>query len=651
MKKPVFRIIGLGLLVLGLSAGALWSWRQSVLREREAWSAKTLERAINDRDFVTAKSALNALSDANERAAKETEIRSAELSDGIARRDAGVIRQATSGAAPADLRKDLLEQADLVLAREALWNRNQAECESLAKRWSGNTAFPGRWTLLAADLMLSLGEKEQAREFLEKAELEGEEDALRHVRLALIHAGEPWQAMDSIDAGLRTNPRSAELLSFRAQIQEAAGRLADARLDYVAAVLSEPANPLYRDVLANFQLRMGEPSNAAETWRDAAEATELGLYAFKGWFWSRICGVPLSRPLPEVNQPGWAEVMREIGNLPDGAFTSAGMEHAIAGISGLPQRPEVVWLRVLESVRGAEWETAISRLESGFPPAAETMAPGLGTRLLVNLAAVSGGEPRVALAGRDLPVLPPEPHPFLVEFDQWKRSSTPQDDAFPRWLANPASLAATLFAHGWHGAALDAGGGAKLAPVDNAPAWFDFGYSRCLLVRDGPDAARRWLESLPELSEAAQLTHAEILLTGGEAELGMKKLAVLATGRSPHAGRAAWSLALAELDRGNTAEAVRLVKGSPELLASVRGKEILARAALSDGAADAALEIYLGLGEESADAMIYLSKRAFAEKDWEAARKWTGELARRFPAEPQFRKNLLSIDDAEAGKP
>ncbi len=651
MKKPVFRMISLMLSVVVLLAGGLWFWRQSVLKQREAWSATTLTRAIEERDFVTAKSALIAIPDTKERAAREMEIRSAELRDGIARRDAGVIRQATADDSSTGLPPDLLEQADLVLAREALWTRNQEQCELLVNRWSGKAAFAGRWTLLTADLMLSLGNKDQAREFLEAAELSGEEDTLRHARLALIHAKEPWQAMAAIDEGLRTNPRSGELLSFRAQIQEAAGRFADARLDYVAAVLSEPANPLHRDVLANFQLRMGEPSNAADTWGDAAEATNLGLYAFKAWFWSRICGVPLARPLPEVKQAGWKEVMQAINHLPDRAFMSAALDHEISEIGGLSERPEVLWLKALDALCKADWKTATSRLETGFPNAAEAMAPGLVTRLLVNLAAVSGGDPRVALAGRDLPSLQPEPHPFLKEFDQWKRSSPQQDDSFSRWLAKPASLAATLFAHGWHGAALDVAGGAGLAPVDDAPDWFDFGYSRCLLVRDGAPTARRWLESLPELSAAAELTYAEILLTGGEAELGMKRLAILATSQSPHAGRAAWSLALAELDRGKTTEAVRWVEGCPELLASVRGKEILARAALSDGAVEKALSIYRELGEESADAMIYLSKQAFAKKDWQEARKWTGELARRFPNEPQFRKNLLSIDAAEAGNP
>jgi hypothetical protein len=289
-------------------------------------------------------------------------------------------------------------------------------------------------------------------------------------------------------------------------------------------------------------------------------------------------------------------------------------------------------------------------LYTGFPEDAERLSPGLATRLVVNLTAIAGSSPRVALAARELPKLPPEPHPFFAEFDHWKNSNT-SDDGFSRWLARPVSLAGTLFAHGWHGAALDVVGGASLAPMTDAPSWFDFGYSRCLLVRDGPNAARQWLESLPIRTVAADLTLAEILLTGGSVDQGMKKLEIIAATDSPHASRAAWSLAMAELDRGNTAKARKWVVGSPELQASARGKEILARSALVEGATDEAVRIYRELGTESADAMIYLSKQAFADKNWKEARKWTGELARRFPTEPQFRKNLLSIDAAETTKP
>jgi hypothetical protein len=45
--------------------------------------------------------------------------------------------------------------------------------------------------------------------------------------------------------------------------------------------------------------------------------------------------------------------------------------------------------------------------------------------------------------------------------------------------------------------------------------------------------------------------------------------------------------------------------------------------------------------------MIFLSKEAFAAGRWEEAREWTSALARRFPSEPQFRKNLIKIRENE----
>lgn len=623
-------------------------WRNSVIKKRAEWSAKTVTRAINAGDFTAAKSALAAISDPIEREVKETEVRHAQLKNAIERRDAEDIRLATTPELAATLPQDLLEKADVVLAREALWSRDLELCASLVEKWKNKSGRPGSWTLLSADLMLAGGNRQQALEYLVAASLEGEDDALRHARLALIQANQPWRAMESIDQGLKKNPRNAELLSFRAQIQEAAGRIADARLDYVAAVLGDPASPLHRDVLANFQLRIGEPSNAADTWRDAAEKTKLGIFAFKAWFWSRISGVPLSRPLPEIEQIGWGDVIKELKNLPQGAFMNPELSRALAGIREFTQRPEVVWLHVLEDLRKSNWENAKDRLEAGFSRTADNIAPGLSTRLQVNLAAITGSDPRIALAGKELPVLSKEPHPFLREFDDWKNRSSATNDPLVRWLANPNSLVATFFAHGWHGAALDIGGGHELKPVAGAPDWFDFGYARCLLVRDGASVARKWIESLAEPSAAVQLTHAEILLTDGNVEQGMKKLAELATGDSIHAGRAAWTLALAELDRGNALEAGRWVKGNAELLASVAGREILARVALVDSKPDEALRIYRELGDQSTDAMIYLSKHAFAEKNWSEAKRWTGELARRFPEEPQFRKNLLQIDEEAA---
>ncbi len=639
------------IIVVALAGAGVWYWRQSIIAKRAAWSATTLTEAMKEKDYLTARSTLTAIPDPGVREAKEQEIRVAELGDAIEKRDGAMIQQASAQVAKVPFSPELLEKADLVLAREALWNRNVDDCSKLLEKWQGKAAFPTQWTMVHADQLMAQGKKEEARILLEGAKLEGMDDAFRQTRLALLHAREPWKAMEVIDEGLRKHPRSAELLSFRAQIQEAAGRMADARLDYVAAILSDPASALHRDVFANFQLRMGELANAADTWRDAAEVTQVGIFAFKAWFWSKVGGVPLSRPLPALVQEDWKNVMQEIGKLQNGAYVSTALEQKMAAISGLRQRPEVRWMNLLDAMRRADWRSALDNVDLGFPAAAERMVPGLATRLFVNLRAISGGSAREGLVGRELPPLLQDPHPFLREFDQWKASAAAQDEEFTQWIATPASLAGTLFAHGWQGAALDVAGDVKLTAPTAAPDWFDFGYARCLIMRDGAAAARKWLESLPKLSTAAQLTLGEVLLTTGAVEKGMQQLAAIAIAKSPLAGRAAWTLALAELDRGNAAEASSWVKGNEELLASVSGKEILARCALAIDSRDEALRIYRDLGESSTDAMIYLSKDAFAKKDWPQARAWTEKLARRFPNEAQFRKNLLRIDADEAKKP
>lgn len=651
MKSSAATKIGIVFLLIGLLAGALFFWRQSVIEKRAAWSAKAIDAALESRDFVAARSALQGVKDQEIRKQRSREIRERELADAVARRDIAVIRQTASDEVAAELPVELLEKADLILSREAIWARDFAKATALREKWQSKTKIPMSWRLLEVDQLAASGEKEKARQLLQADDWTGDMKALRYARMALLDAREPWKAMESIDEGLKINPREPELLSFRAQIQEAAGRVADARLDYVASVLSEPANPLYRDILANFQMRIGEPSNAADTWRDAAAETKVGIFAFKAWFWSKMIGIPLSRPLPQLEQPGWKEVTEAMAALPDGAILSPQLDHALSALNELKDRPEMAWLKVLDAMSRKDWQRAAERLDWGFPANAEALVPGLASRLYVNAMVVAGADPVAALKGRKFPVLSEGAHPYLIEFDQW-RAQKPQDNpAFVAWMKQPSSLASMLYAHGWQGAAVSIAGGPSLKLEGEWPSWFDYGYAKCLLAWSGPSVARQWLESLGKQSEAAKLTYAEILLTQGKPEDGLKKLSEIAQQSSPHASRAAWTLALAELDRGNIKVAREVVDAQEELKQSVAGQEILARCALVEQKRDDAMSIYHQLGEQSVDAMIFLSKEAFAAKNWAEARKWSILLARKFPSEPKFRENLLQIEAAETAKP
>lgn len=651
IKSPAAIKIGIVFVLMSLIAGGLLFWRKSVIDQRAAWSMKAIDSALESSDFVTARSALNGVKDVDLREKRSREIRQRELADAIERRDSAVIRQTATDEIAAELPAELLEKADLILAREAIWTRDFPKVVALRDKWLDKSKNRMSWRLLEVDQLAASGEKDKARKLLESGDWSGDMKALRFARMALLDATEPWKAMESIDEGLKINPREPELLSFRAQIQEAAGRVADARLDYVASVLSEPANPLYRDILANFQMRIGEPSNAADTWRDAAAETKIGIFAFKAWFWSKMIGIPLSRPLPRLEQPGWKEATEAMLALPEGAFLSPQLDHAFSALRELKDRPEISWLKVLDAMARRDWQRAAERLDWGFPDRADALVPGLASRLYINAVAVAGADLGQALKGRKFPALGDAVHPYLVEFDEWRAQKTHNEGPFVAWMKQTASIASMLYAHGWQGAAVDVAGGSNLKLEGQWPVWFDYGYAKCLLSQSGPHAARQWLESLPTMSEAAKLTYAEILLTQGKPEEGLKKLKEIVQQPGPHASRAAWTLALAELDRGNVASATQIVNGQVELKQSVAGQEILARCALVEQRRDEAIQIYHQLGEQSVDAMIFLSKEAFAAKNWAEARKWTILLARKFPSEPKFRENLLQIDEAEKAKP
>jgi tetratricopeptide (TPR) repeat protein len=636
--------------MLGCAAGGgLWFWRNAVVSKHTEASNAAILSGVAAGDFAAARSALAGFADTTVRETREREIRLAEVKHGIEVRDTSLLRLAIGKEGDSWIDPKLLESANLELARDAVQRRDFDGYQEILSKRPVEAARSGQWILLEADVLLAKGLVDEARRFLKEAKLSGPEDALRHARLALLDANAPWKAMLSIDKGLKANPQSADLLSFRAQIEEAAGRQADARLDYVAAVLSDRKNPLHRDVLANFYLRVNDLSAAAETWREAAADTGLGVYALKAWFWSRMAGVPLTAPLPVSRQKGWHDLTAALADSPRDVFWCAALDTAANGTHGVDRRPEVVWMRILESLRSGSADAAGSGL-STLPREAERIRPGLATRLMVQLGARSGKDPRLALAGRDLPAEEADAHPFLTTFSRWATRTATADESrgFESWIASAPAASGILLASGWPGAALTLGGGNKASFTDKLPEWFDYGYAKSLLGRDGKEASRVWLASLTARSTAAELLYGEILLTTpGSLDAGLAVLRGISAGNSALADRATWTLALTELDRGNAAEARRVTTADTTFAPSVQGREILARCALADGNRAETLRIYQELGGSSTDAMIYLSKEAFAAKDFKQAREWTAQLARTFPERPEFRKNLLKIDEAD----
>jgi hypothetical protein len=624
-----------------------WSWRKFVLTKRSEQSMTIIQTSLENEDFVTAKSALLGISDPVVRAEKEKNVRVAELEKAISISDLSLIRMDIGDKLAETLDPKLLESADIKLARDVLQKKEFKAYETYKLKWQDKSAYAGQWLILDVDALFAKKLPEEARSLLKSAKLSGVDDAQRYVRLALLDAKEPWKAMESLDLGLKSDPRNADILAFRAQIQEAAGRLADARLDYVAAVLSERKNPLYRDILANFYLRVGDISAAAETWREAAEDTNLGVYAMKSWFWSTVSGNRLSKPLVPCRQEDWSDLVTAILQVPDAVFWSASLDAAISEIRGVVNRPEFLWMKLLESLRSKDYAGARKRLEIDFSKEAEEIRPGLALRILSHLDAIDGKDPRSSHAGKVIPVIEKEAHPFLLQYAKWVNRTLNADEnaRYEKWLAQPEALISMFFSVNWAGAAVILGEGDKLAVTD-APDWFGYSYAKSLQLRDGKDPAKKWLESLAKRSPAADLLLGEILLTSGSTDEGLSILQKISADDTELSSRAAWTLALLELDRGQPEKAREVLMKVPSLANATQGKEILARIFLAEGARAETLRIYQELGESSADGMIFMSKEAFSVGDYDQALKWTGVLARLFPDQPDFRKNILKIEEA-----
>ncbi|MEN9975557.1 MAG: hypothetical protein RLZZ282_1563, partial [Verrucomicrobiota bacterium] len=378
----------------------------------------------------------------------------------------------------------------------------------------------------------------------------------------------------------------------------------------------------------------------------------FGVYALKSWFWARVSGIRLSQPLPPCSQQGWSDLVATMAATPDNVFWSDALEDALAHVRADNTRPEAIWLRLFEALRLNDVKTAIRHLNIGFSPEANRLCPNLSLYLLAHLTARAGQNPRLILGGQDLTPPTENAHPFIREFSQWAKTidASESKSPFDAWLAKPNALVGILFASGWCGAALVMGNAEHFAPDPESPPWFDYGYAKSLLQRDGKQPTRQWLESLPARTIASELLLGELLLTTGQLDHGLACLQKIANGSSPLASRASWTLALTELDRGNATLAHQITLASPELVTSVPGKELLARIALAQGDRAETIRIYQQLGDQSADAMIFLSKEAFAAGDFDQARKWTTLLAQRFPEQPAFRKNLIAIDAAQQRK-
>jgi predicted Zn-dependent protease len=538
------------------------------------------------------------------------------------------------------------EDASLLVARVRLDSGHYEEANKLMAKWTNRSGQPQVWFALEVDALLAQKKRSAALALLQSRSFAGPADCGRLLRLALLSVNDLPAAWKYLDQAYALDPRNTDVRSFRAQILERIGKRPLARVEYVAAYVAAPSNPMLGDQLAEFYRRGGDYDDALDTWAGESSKPLFDFIWTKAWFWSHVVR-PTKLAAPRGDELG-ALVKLEAG-LPPNTFWNAARFAATAPARGYPgQQQEIYWLGLLEMLRHHDEKGAAEALRLN-PPGTQSWAPDLETALRHILSYRADG----VLNPRNQPMLTlsapaDQLHPFFVELDDLAHAERTGGPVMPpemaRLLHGDAAFAAAMLATGWSEAAL------RLSTpdekCDGLPGWFAYGYIQALRVNRGNEPALAFAQKQPGTPELNLLT-GELQSAEGKAAEGRQTLLPLATLDSDVGYRAAWLLGMAALAHGQPQEAARLVNAQPRLLTSVTGREMLARVALAEGREEDADKVYGALAPDSAEAKAYLARRAFAHHDWIEARRYTDELLVLFPDQLELRANLNAIDRAE----
>lgn len=546
------------------------------------------------------------------------------------------------------------EDASLFVARAYLHARKPKELASLRAQWASRDKDSLGWFLLDADNFLISERPKDARKHLESRKFEGTNDVPRLVRLALLDGNRPLtNSWNRLAEAMALDPRNTEVRSFRAQILEQIGRFELARVEYVAAHVAEPNNPILRDQLAEFYRRRGSYELAMATWKDALRPPSLDYLWLKAWFWNRMT-VPINFDWNSTNPPpgDLTPLVDQLRMIPEGRFLDATNFAALPNSRKLAaDRQEIHWLQLCEHLLNHAEPAALDLIRfSRFTPISWNQDLERGLAELLAYRATTNrtfNPPGIQFTASTTPAT--NRHQFLLLLDKYaieersgRKPVVPAD--LDRFLRSPAAPAAVFLAAGWREAAIHL---LKIEdfPAD-APEWAVYGFTQALRLNRNPKLALAFLNNRAN-SPLLNGLKGELLLADSQIEPGLTLLASLAPGDSDAAYRAAWLTSLAELDRRNPAAARQRLQVNKRFAGSTAGREILARIALAETNSAEATRIYTAIAADSAEAKTFLARAAFATKDFPKARKYTEELIALFPDELQLRANLEAILQAE----
>jgi tetratricopeptide (TPR) repeat protein len=208
----------------------------------------------------------------------------------------------------------------------------------------------------------------------------------------------------------------------------------------------------------------------------------------------------------------------------------------------------------------------------------------------------------------------------------------------PPYMAENQAIAALFLQAGFNEAALKLLDGNFLQNI--FPEEITVAYTEALLKNRNPSVALQFLATKEELPVTLQLKKAEALFEEGNSALATSLFYEVALSETPSGEKATMILAKQLIEDKQWKKAQKLVNSHWLARASIKGKELLARAAVFQNNPSQARILYQSIEEESVEAQSYLARAAFEQEDFEKAKELTIKLLESYPDSETLKNNL-----------
>lgn len=551
------------------------------------------------------------------------------------------------------------ELASLMVGDAYILAKRPQDYGLIRAEWTDKSTLKDMWIVLDADQLLLEGKKEDALHLLKTNKFEGKKDIDRLVRLALLYVVEsPKVSWDYLSEAYNIDPQNADILTYRAKLLESLGKDSLALYEYLAAIQVAPDNLFLRDQLAEFYMRRNQTALALSIWLETLSKPSLDLIWIKALFWSKVA-TPVTFDWAKATAPtgGDKPFIEYLLALPTGTYWDEDAFNKIPnGKKFLSNLQVTYWFRLLEALKNGNENEAQHLLQfNNFSK--NLLNPQLNKALKqivsyrkkgtlnfeINLLEKGG---KKELDHKTEPVVNKENQTFFEVLDSQaaQELDTGSTDKLPPelhdLLTSNEAFAAAFLAAGWTEAALQLH---KMPVLPNSfPDWVAFGLAQA--YRSNRNAAEALDFALKQKkSPSLSLLIGELYIADNKPDEALKILTPYLNDKTDLGYRASWLASVIYADKQEYDMAKKIIMAQPKLADDAIGKEALARIALLQGNEELADQLYSQLQDSSPEAMSYLARKAFADKNWNKAQELTEKLLLMFPDSPILRDNLNKI--------